>query len=706
MDQALESIASPDSDVWSFDLGTAETIDDGPDHDRARQNTRRHISQSSRGREKYSSPPPDYRSSIRDRPRKPDIAVGHVPSHYNVSALYSSNPTATASLPRPIEPETNAPSELTAPPLVRDASVKTKPGFQRILKGWDEHHLTKRSLASRLLRKSPTIRRDSAPVPSVRNSDLKEESNGPEPSPAYELSAESASSTRGPHVKTASVTSSPPVEIDRAQTSEIVAIKRVITDVSRASGNTLDSPVSAESTSPEQRGAESSTTAQARTPATSPASADPRRGTSQKSQRTILEDVPEHESEELLHRLPLAPREPSVMEAALEYYLSAISASLNGVAGSLNTLQKWLPIERPIPTDHVRVRWRCRCGVRLHDDFIEVIPGAAAKLEAELNRPTPTKPPRFHKRMHSAHGQSRGQTSLPSRSGSSGGSSIFSAASSQSSATSAGDIGDMSLSPSPNNSRSGRHGKPSFTANGNESPHLVRLGTESEVPWLLTCCAETRLTPKLTHISMDPSAVRSDRDVALAMKSHYNMVHSGPSAFIRLRGLKSIDFIKFEVHRNRFADIRAKPHMPPFPHPSAISGYNPDRPETVSWEQATDYAFEPGHLIPPVGPHYLMHLFNHPHDYDTETITLQRIPKKLGGRLEFGIGWGVELVEGFMPSRVWAMLCMLMLVASATFISVWMTRGDKGDVQGAFAVAAWVVACVGVLGGWIGALVE
>lgn len=298
--------------------------------------------------------------------------------------------------------------------------------------------------------------------------------------------------------------------------------------------------------------------------------------------------------------------------------------------------------------------------------------------------------------MHSAtryrsHGS---DYSGPSRSSSQGASSIFSTASSQSSATSTGgDIGEQPLLR--NDSQTSQKPHP--------EAHVVPLGSNAEPPWLLTCCTESKLTPKITHISMDSTTVRSDKDVALALRAHYSSVHSSlPSSIFRLRGLKSIDFIKFELHSNRLADIRAKPHMPPFPHPSALPNFDP---ETANWAQSTDYAFEPGHLVPPVGPTYLLHLFAHPHDYETERVTLSRIPKKLGGRLDAGqSGWGIELVEGFMAARVWGMMVLVVLAASVAFAVAWAI--GKGDVQGAFAVAGWVVGIAGVLGGWVGAVVE
>lgn len=68
-----------------------------------------------------------------------------------------------------------------------------------------------------------------------------------------------------------------------------------------------------------------------------------------------------------------------------------------------------------------------------------------------------------------------------------------------------------------------------------------------------------------------------------------------------------------------------------------------------------DYFFEPADLLPPVGSQYLLHLFKHPEDYDGELITYLRAPKR-HGRLQLGVGYGINLVEGFLAGRVWMVL--------------------------------------------------
>lgn len=114
------------------------------------------------------------------------------------------------------------------------------------------------------------------------------------------------------------------------------------------------------------------------------------------------------------------------------------------------------------------------------------------------------------------------------------------------------------------------------------------------------------------------------------------------------------------------------------------------------------YTFEAVDLIPPVGSQYLLHLFKHPEDYDGELITYLRAPKRRE-RLEFGMGWGINLVEGFLAQKVWAVIMACFGVGSAVFAILWTVK--KNDVQGAFGVAGWIVTLaalvLGALQAWL-----
>lgn len=108
--------------------------------------------------------------------------------------------------------------------------------------------------------------------------------------------------------------------------------------------------------------------------------------------------------------------------------------------------------------------------------------------------------------------------------------------------------------------------------------------------------------------------------------------------------------------------------------------------------------FEPADLLPPVGSQYLLHLFQHPEDYDGELITYLRAPKR-NGRLHLGVGWGINLVEGFLADRVWILVSGFFGLGSIIFAIAWEMK--KHDVQGASGIAAWILSFSILVVGWL-----
>ncbi len=206
-----------------------------------------------------------------------------------------------------------------------------------------------------------------------------------------------------------------------------------------------------------------------------------------------------------------------------------------------------------------------------------------------------------------------------------------------------------------------------------------------EESWLLTCANEGRLTPKIVHLDVNEGRIKSDKDLALALRQHHDQLNRRWFNWARLRGLTTIEFVQFEVHRNRFADIRATPSMPPKSATITASDVEDDVSKSPSQHP---YTFESVDLLPPVGSTYLLHLFKHPNDYDGELITYLRSPKRQS-RLEFGMGWGIHLVEGFHAQKVWAVAMVICGLASVAFGVMWTIM--RHDIQGAFGVSQWVI---------------
>ncbi|CAN9333107.1 unnamed protein product [Alternaria alternata] len=243
-------------------------------------------------------------------------------------------------------------------------------------------------------------------------------------------------------------------------------------------------------------------------------------------------------------------------------------------------------------------------------------------------------------------------------------------------------------------------GEPLPTRTRTTNSFSVRMPSFAEESWLLTCANEGRLTPKIVHLDVNEGRIRSDKDLALALRDHYDQLNRRWFNWARLRGLTTIEFVQFEIHRNRFADIRAAPSMPPRSATSSSSTSDPEKSQAPSQHP---YSFEPNDLLPPVGSTYLLHLFKHPQDYEGELITYLRSPKRRQ-RLEFGMGWGVHLVEGFLAQRVWAVTMGICGLGSLAFAILWTIK--KGDVQGAFGVAQWVLGLAVLLVGGMQAWLE
>ncbi|KAI8932449.1 hypothetical protein NX059_010635 [Plenodomus lindquistii] len=363
----------------------------------------------------------------------------------------------------------------------------------------------------------------------------------------------------------------------------------------------------------------------------------------------------------------------------LRFWRLALSSLSDKAYEVLTMLRDRYGAEPSVPKGHVRVRWTCSCGDELYDDYIEQRPNAARLFEAYLNRP----------RAHTPRSPSSQGSSASSMA------SIFDASSRASTLATPSSTYGGSASWDQRADTS----KYSPTRIRLNNPFSVRMPTQVEESWLLTCANEGKLTPKVVHIDVNEGRVRSDKDLALALREHYNQLNNRWYSWARLRGLTTIEFVQFEVHRNRFADIRAVPSMPP---KSATSSSISPEPEKSQSPSQHPYTFEPNDLLPPVGSTYLLHLFEHPNDYDGELITYLRSPKRRI-RLDAGMGWGVHLVDGFLAQKVWAVTVGIFGLGGAAFAVTWAIK--KNDVQGAFGIAQWVlgiaVMLVGGLQAWL-----
>jgi polysaccharide pyruvyl transferase WcaK-like protein len=67
------------------------------------------------------------------------------------------------------------------------------------------------------------------------------------------------------------------------------------------------------------------------------------------------------------------------------------------------------------------------------------------------------------------------------------------------------------------------------------------------------------------------------------------------------------------------------------------------------------------------------------------------------------MGWGINMVEGFVAQRVWT-LALLLSLGSGVFAIIYTLK--FGDIQGAFGVAGWMLGIASLVIGGLQAWLE
>ena len=118
-----------------------------------------------------------------------------------------------------------------------------------------------------------------------------------------------------------------------------------------------------------------------------------------------------------------------------------------------------------------------------------------------------------------------------------------------------------------------------------------------------------------------------------------------------------------------------------------------------------EYQYQPCDLIPPVGENLMAHLFQHPEHANEMSVTCLRTPKKRKAKLAVcaqrgtSVGWGVHLVEGWVTTRVWLLSLFTFVIGSLVFGICWSVL--QHDIQGAFAVSAYIIALLSLVVGTV-----
>lgn len=303
--------------------------------------------------------------------------------------------------------------------------------------------------------------------------------------------------------------------------------------------------------------------------------------------------------------------------------------------------------EPPVAPDKTRIRWTCSCGTHLYDDFIETRPGAAEELRNALHAPEYCRP--------------NGSQSTSSSSSNPSQMSVTGSAS-----TSVGQ---------PNNSRISIY-EPN-PVNGRPTSATITCDPESK--WLLVCAQSWQRPTSLLHLNV--CSTSSDQQLFTDLRQLYLQLKRVWWHRLSLQTVKSIRFIQFELYPKDLVDIRKVPDMPP-------------------QAKEEEYLYQRCDLLPPIGENLMSHLFHHPHDADEKAIMFLRSPKKRKQKLAVcpqigtNVGWGIHLVEGWAVTKIWVLIFTTFLLSTLVFAIAWSVLWH--DVQGAFSVAAYFVALIGL----------
>ncbi|KAI1111745.1 hypothetical protein F5Y14DRAFT_302516 [Nemania sp. NC0429] len=331
---------------------------------------------------------------------------------------------------------------------------------------------------------------------------------------------------------------------------------------------------------------------------------------------------------------------------------------------SFTSLVARLLFQPPRPPRKRRVKWTCICGCQVIDDYESKIEGSVEAFEHRLK-------------------QYNQATQSYERDNESGQSNAAAPAARK------GMIPTIIQWFRTCSTKATSHGLPSYRSDSNGPS--IQLGscvrslrsTPAHHNFVLLCVPYLRWGLRLHNSEV--CKINSDQEFFRLLRQSYLNQRVG-----NIRGIsriftkvRALQFVKFEVFRNKLVDVRACPSMP------TLGG---------------EYTYDPADAIPPIGSNMLMHLFENPEHADVTLFLYNRFPKKLRAQLEAcpmkgsSIGWGVEFVEGVDWYVVFAAACLGFLFC-LIFAVAW--AATKGDVQGGFGIAsfllAFVVFCTGTL---------
>jgi hypothetical protein len=203
-----------------------------------------------------------------------------------------------------------------------------------------------------------------------------------------------------------------------------------------------------------------------------------------------------------------------------------------------------------------------------------------------------------------------------------------------------------------------------------------------EVFYLLLCHNSGIGAEVLKLRQPDICDINNDHKLFSFLHEEYTTLRKRWWTWISLWILQSIKFVKFELHENELVDVKKLDEVPP---PTKDHEYRHGPPN-------------PPELIPPLGSNLLMHLFKHPELAGTRRHCLKKVPRKLRSRLavideeDDAIGWGLQFIEGWSKKRLMYMTALTFGVGSFVVMVVVSMLGH--DIQNAAAIASFMLSFV------------
>ncbi|KAH8652674.1 hypothetical protein BGZ60DRAFT_519845 [Tricladium varicosporioides] len=324
-------------------------------------------------------------------------------------------------------------------------------------------------------------------------------------------------------------------------------------------------------------------------------------------------------------------------------------------------------VSRPaLDEGKIRIEWKCRCGKIIWDDFLELKPGAAARLAEHLSGEARSQPQKKGSKFTSTAmaisgilqklrglipGMKNGQTAgLPLH-------------------TTSNTASNGSGRPQAHTDLGTNSGM-----NGSLSSH-AKLASNQPVDslWLLLCYSKGRYSTRLLQLDLTSENAVCDKSLFHVMRANYFNMKSFWHRHFSLRVLAGIKFVRFEMYKSELVDIRKENNIPP-------SGN-------------TEYMYEPAppELILQIGENHMMHCFNHPDDTEDEQVCLTRFPKKIKEKLRCSKGahpgWGLQFVEGWDIKKTW----LLAFGVGSLLLGILWTY-FKHSIQDAFTMSAYLIA--------------